>query len=211
MRTATLWAVSVLAVSACAGATLDVEDASRTDVGEPFRPAPPGPVAAEPQRDGDPDAGYQTLVDVGYVTCGIPAVMYDRVQGPAPEPLRLPGRTGSNVTMPYAFTRSISPRGVEIVAPNCLLCHAGQLRGEIVVGLGDHASDYTTDLATTARLGRGLTDDPAALAEFDYWYARASVVGRATILPSGVRRSSPRSGRPPPTTSPRCCSRTAIP
>src|SRR5262245_44357590 len=61
----------------------------------------PGPIAAEPQRDGDPEAGYRTLVNYGYVTCGIPWSAYSRVFGPAPAAYRLPGREGRNADLPY--------------------------------------------------------------------------------------------------------------
>ncbi len=182
MRAHVATIATVLGLAACGGAAAPlVLDAGR-DAGPPYVPGPPGPVAAEPQRDGDPAEGYSTLVNEGYVSCGIPSAIFDRVQGPAPPELRLPGRTGRNETLPFYFTASRSPRGVDIIAPNCLLCHAGALRGEIIVGLGNHASDYTTDLAQTARLGRGLSRDPIVLDEFDFWYARASVVGRHTVL-----------------------------
>jgi mono/diheme cytochrome c family protein len=174
-------AIATLALAAaCGGATATMDAGPDA----PFVPWPPGPVTSEPQRDGDPAAGYTTLVDYGYITCGIPRPIYERVQGPAPAHLRLPGRSAPNEPLPYFLTATTSPRGVEIVAPNCLLCHAGQLRGETIVGLGNHASDYTTDAASIARVGRSFARSAAELAEFDFWYARASVVSRNTLLPT---------------------------
>src|SRR5687767_225353 len=61
-------------------------------------PAASGRVAipAEPQRTGDPKAGYDTLVNGGYVSCGVPASIYRMAYGDAPSRLRLKGRRGLN-------------------------------------------------------------------------------------------------------------------
>ena len=41
--------------------------------------SPIGPVAAEPQRDGDAEAGYAALINAGYVGCGVPYSAYSQV------------------------------------------------------------------------------------------------------------------------------------
>jgi cytochrome c5 len=107
--------------------------------------SPVGPVEAEAQRAGDPQAGYDALLNNAYVTCGIPYSAYKRT-APAPSASQLlPGRKGRNAELPYNLTAHTTPRGVELVVPNCLTCHAGQFNGRIIVGLGDESADYTRD------------------------------------------------------------------
>ena len=40
---------------------------------------------------------------------------------------------GGHPRAAYAYNVSVNSRGVEIVAPNCLACHASHLRGQLVV------------------------------------------------------------------------------
>src|SRR5580693_4810287 len=96
-------------------------------------------IPADPQRAGDPATGYDTLVNGGYVSCGIPESFYTSVFPAAASSLRIPGRTGDNETLPYYYSAATSSEGVRVVSANCLTCHAGSVNGELVVGLG--ASD----------------------------------------------------------------------
>ena len=41
------------------------------------------PIPADPQRPGDPQAGYTALVNNGYVSCGVPYSLYTKVYGAA--------------------------------------------------------------------------------------------------------------------------------
>ena len=134
--------------------------------------SPVGPVAAEPQREGNADAGYATLVNAGYVGCGVPYSAYSQVFAPAPDPLRLPGRDGVNQEMPYNMTAFDTARGVKVVSPNCLQCHAETLRGELVIGLGNHTADYTDDLGDYAILSGALVTDPVEREEWQRWSDR---------------------------------------
>src|SRR5690349_2210639 len=109
--------------------------------GGPPLESDPGPIPAYPQRDGDAAAGWRALIENGYVGCGIPKSAYDQVFSPAPEWARL-DRGGANATMPYNFTAFRTAGGVEVVAPNCLQCHAETLNGQLVIGLGSHTRDY---------------------------------------------------------------------
>lgn len=104
-----------------------------------------GPVPAARQRPGSPEAGYDALVNNGYVSCGIPYSAYKKNAAPVPASRRLPGRRGRNAELPYNLTSHVTARGVEVVAPNCLTCHAAQFNGRLIVGLGDEALDFTRD------------------------------------------------------------------
>jgi mono/diheme cytochrome c family protein len=94
-------------------------------------------IAREPSREGDPARGYQNLVTGDYVGLGIPWRGFVAAMGPLEEKDKLPGRTGKNAMVPYSYNVHVNSRGVEIVAPNCLSCHATHLNGVLVVGLGN--------------------------------------------------------------------------
>src|SRR5262245_51129925 len=97
----------------------------------------PGEIPPYEQRDGDAEAGWQALIENGCVGCGVPLEAYQTVFGPAPVDARLPERGGLNATMPYNYTAFTATSGVDVVAPNCLQCHAERLNGELVIGLGN--------------------------------------------------------------------------
>lgn len=107
--------------------------------------AEPGPVASTPQRPGDPQAGYDVLVNGDYMTCGMPYSAWRRVSGRPRSVATLPGREGRNAEMPYFLTASEDAQGVEIVTNNCLYCHGGSFDGRLVIGLGNESLDFTAD------------------------------------------------------------------
>jgi cytochrome c5 len=137
-------------------------------------------IPAEPQRKGDPKAGYDTLVNGGYVSCGAPASVYRMAYGDAPARLRLKGRRGSNAKLSYDVTAVKTPRGVEVVTANCLGCHATPTPEGVIIGLGNSALDLTDDFATFATAAGLLVQNGAELAEWWRWSARVRAVGPYT-------------------------------
>lgn len=126
-----------LLLSAIAGCA---EDGTRTPT-----KAEPGPVPPTSQRAGDPESGYDVLVNGGYVTCGMPYAAWKRAS-PSTEPARtLADRKGVNAGVPYSLTVHENPRGVRIVSNNCLMCHGGRIEGELIIGLGNEWLDFTDD------------------------------------------------------------------
>jgi mono/diheme cytochrome c family protein len=122
-------------------------------------------VPATPQRPGDAGAGYAALVNAPYVACGMPFDAYRRL-APETDPADLlPGRTGRNAELPYFLTAHVNADGVEVVSSNCLVCHAGRIGDEVVVGLGDAFGDFTTDprglVTQVGRYVRGATEAAA--------------------------------------------------
>lgn len=154
-----------------------VPDAASPEVDAGPMLAPLGHIPEEPQLPGDPDAGYRALVNVGFLTCGIPRRVYDSVFGPAPAATRIPGREGPNEDLPYFFTSATGFTGTEIVSANCLGCHAGQFDGRLVIGLGDSSADFTIDAAGAARLARGLAEDELEEMELLKFIGRMRVAG----------------------------------
>jgi mono/diheme cytochrome c family protein len=133
-----------------------------------------------PQRSGDPKAGYDTLVNAGYVSCGVPWSIYRMAFGDAPANLRLPGRRGHNARLSYDVTALKTPRGVEVVTANCLGCHATPTENGVIIGLGNSALDLTEDFSTFATAAGLLVQNGGELAEWWRWSGRIRAVSPYT-------------------------------
>jgi mono/diheme cytochrome c family protein len=130
-----------------------------------------GVVPAAEQRPGDPEAGYRALVNAPYVSCGIPYNAYRRVApdvGPSP----LAGREGRNADLPYAATAHVNAEGIEIVSSNCLTCHAAEINGELIVGLGNEFADFTADPSRLALQAGTYVRGEAETAAWAHWADR---------------------------------------
>ena len=130
------------------------------------------PVPADPQRPGNAEAGYHTLVNAPYISCGIPYSVFSQVYGTVPPADRLPGRDGNNANLPYYLTWLRAPSGVELVTTNCLACHASKINGQLVVGLGNASSDFTDDGAAQAQAIGLFVKDPQERQEWQRWADR---------------------------------------
>ncbi|MBK6917807.1 MAG: c-type cytochrome [Deltaproteobacteria bacterium] len=152
---------------------------------------PPGPwddgwpIPAEPQTEGDPEAGWYQLTHEGYVSCGIPLSMWGLL---APfmsnftggEPL--PDRDGDNANIPYNWNVHVAGSGVKVVSQNCLTCHAGRFDGKLVIGLGDVDTDFTQRIDQLLELVP-TPDLPAGdLDELSKFLDRLKVLGPYTTM-----------------------------
>jgi mono/diheme cytochrome c family protein len=166
------------------GTTSSTGDAE-SSTGAPLPPPGPWdqgwPIPETPQVPGDPVAGREALLSAGYVTCGVPYVLFPLAKPflgdfAAGEPL--PGRTGKNAEVPYNWTVHTPKSGVEIASFNCLECHAGRFNGELVVGLGVTEADFTSvpmgDLVDNLPI---LDIFPGALGEIEKFAGRYKAVG----------------------------------
>ncbi|MGF1502220.1 MAG: hypothetical protein ACFBSD_10425 [Paracoccaceae bacterium] len=146
--------------------------------------SPLGEVVAAEQRPGDPEAGYRALVNEAYVSCGIPADAYARVADLDGGP-RLPGREGRNAELPYALTAHRNEDGVEIVSNNCLTCHAAEINGELIVGLGNEFGDFTQDPRRLVLQSGNFVRGAAETRAWEHWADRiegiAPYVQTATV------------------------------
>ncbi|MEM6944129.1 MAG: hypothetical protein AAF565_10315 [Pseudomonadota bacterium] len=145
----------------------DVRSAS----GDRFR-SPLGEVAVTEQPDGDPVEGYRALVNEAYVSCGMPYAAYTRVLGGVELANALPGREGRNAELPYAMTAHVNDEGVEIVSNNCLTCHAAEINGELIVGLGNEFGDFTTDPRRLTLQAGNFVRGEAETAAWAHWADR---------------------------------------
>ncbi|PRQ03892.1 hypothetical protein [Enhygromyxa salina] len=125
------------------------------ETGEPSCLGAPGPwdlgwaIPDPPELNGDPTAGEWALLHEDYVSCGVPYDMFmlgKGLLGTYADGQPLPWRDGKAATLPYNWNLVVSEGGTELAAMNCLTCHAGQLNGELVIGLGRHDADFTQDL-----------------------------------------------------------------
>lgn len=135
-----------------------------------------GFVPAEPQRPGDPEAGYDALINTAYVTCGIPYSAYKRSDTYRPPEYDLPGRKGRNAELPYNQTFYQKEDGTELVVSNCLGCHGGVFNGELIVGLGNETADFTRDfVASVERVGVYVQGEQET-AEWRRWADRITAI-----------------------------------
>lgn len=107
-------------------------------------PAGEKPVYIEPseQRTGDATKGYEYLIAGDYIRSGIPYSYFTLLNGK--DKSNLLNRTAKNATVSEGYNVVNAPNGVEIVAPNCLQCHAERFEGKLYVGLGSNSSDFST-------------------------------------------------------------------
>lgn len=138
--------------------------------------AEPGPVSPAEQRPGDPEVGYDVLVNGGYVTCGIPYSAWARAARPPESTPTLPDRAGRNADMPYYLTAHGNEQDVEIVSTNCLLCHGGVLNDELIIGLGNESLDFTEDPREAVDAVGAYVSGDAATAAWRKWGARITAM-----------------------------------
>ena len=97
------------------------------------------------QRIGNAEVGYEYLISGDYMSSGIPYDAY--IRGFGEDKTNLLNRTGDNANIPHNYTTVTASNGVRVVSPNCMSCHAGFINDNLIVGLGNHAADYTVNRA----------------------------------------------------------------
>ena len=81
------------------------------------------------QRAGDPEKGYNYLVQGSYIVSGVPLEFYRISRPPGKGRIK---RDGDNATLPFHYTAVTAPNGVRVVTSNCLRCHAQEIGGKFV-------------------------------------------------------------------------------
>lgn len=137
-----------------------------------------GTVPAYPQRPGDPQKGFDALINRAVVTCGLPYSAYIRAKrsGGAESGSQFPGRTGRNAELPYGLTAHRAPSGVELVTSNCLVCHATEIDGKLVMGLGNAFLDMTQDPLAAVEAAGAYVSGKAETAEWRRWADRIAAI-----------------------------------
>ena len=126
-------------------------------------------IASTPQLlEGNPDSGFYYLVRGAYLGTGLPYdIMKSRV-----EKDREAFAASNGLATPYGFAVFESAYGVEVMNGTCFSCHAGEVNGELVLGLGNSLNDNQTSLELPAKLmnwqvRRKYKRDTATLKSFD--------------------------------------------
>ena len=104
------------------------------------------PDVGEKSTAPSPARGRKVLLNRSYLKVGVPVTLVDALRTPVFDPqdelARLGDREGINESVPNGYAgRWLND--VPVVAENCLLCHAGPLRGEWLIGLGNSFLDAT--------------------------------------------------------------------
>ncbi len=166
----------LLCLAGCAADDSSQSDANTADTVATV-PLPGIVLQGDSQRVGDPALGYKHLVNSDYVRCGVPYSAYKAAFGNVDLGPKLPGREGLNADLPFMSTAFKTDSGVDVVAPNCLTCHAEMLEGKLVVGLGTVTQDFTIDLTAVAALSGLLVKDGPEKEEWKKWNSRVQAVG----------------------------------
>ena len=150
-------------------------------------------------RDTQPSAarGRELLLNRSYLKVGVPVALVDAVSKPRLTPTDelapVPGRSLFNSAIPLGYSGKMLG-DVPVVAENCLLCHAGPLQGQWVIGLGNSILDATLpadDPLVDYPQARALGATPEELRTLEAWvkyqrdltpYDRAPVTGLVPAL-----------------------------
>jgi len=105
------------------------------------QPDQPQYIPASPQRIGDAAKGYTYLTTGDYVKGGIPYNTFIKFVGK--DTSNLLERSGYNANVSHEYTVVVAPNGEELVAPNCMQCHAQVFNGELQMGMGNTFVDFS--------------------------------------------------------------------
>ncbi len=100
-----------------------------------------------PDREAQASAarGRRLLLNKSYLKVGVPirltSVLYPIQLAASDDAVMLGGRDWLNDLLPTGYTGRVLGPGVPAATENCLLCHAGTLRGSVVMGLGNAQVD----------------------------------------------------------------------
>ncbi|MES2649754.1 MAG: hypothetical protein V4717_22945 [Bacteroidota bacterium] len=106
---------------------------------------------------GNPDSGYQYLVNGDYLKSGFPYSFFRKAG--VKEKTNFLKRSGINQNIPYDYTAIKAPNGELVVAPNCLQCHAQRMGDSLILGLGNTLFDFSMPM-----YGSSLIAEKIALA-----------------------------------------------
>lgn len=116
----------------------------------PFEVIEPTVIPFQQQYPGNADTGYWYLIEGDYLKSGIPYSLFKR--SGISEKENYLGRHSDAATIPYNYNLIKAPNGEQIVAPNCLFCHAQKMGDSLIIGLGNSFSDYTSSQEGTMKM-----------------------------------------------------------
>lgn len=108
------------------------------------------------QTGGDAAQGLEYLINGDYIGSGVPLTFYGDRFSVRDTVLN---RKGINANLPHVLTAFTAANGVEVMSGNCFTCHSAAINGQIILGLGNHLSDYDknwSQMASLVNLGMKL-------------------------------------------------------
>jgi len=93
------------------------------------------------QRTGDAKKGYEYLVTGDYLKSGVPLDFFTMALGK--DNNNFLKREGLNASVSHEYTVVKAKNGENVVAPNCLQCHAQVFDNKLYIGLGNTFIDFT--------------------------------------------------------------------
>ncbi len=104
-------------------------------------PTKPVYIPESKQRTGDVAAGYTYLTTGDYVKGGIPYDFFLLALSKSKK--NYLNRDGLNAGVSHEYTVVKAANGENIVAPNCMQCHAQVFEGKLYMGMGNSFADFT--------------------------------------------------------------------
>ena len=98
-------------------------------------------IPASLQRGGDAAKGYQYLITGDYLKSGLPYGYFNLLNGK--DKHNYLNRTGKNATVPHGYNVIRNEKGIDVVVPTCLQCHAQLMNDSLIVGLGNTYLDFS--------------------------------------------------------------------
>lgn len=98
-------------------------------------------IPASPQRDGNAAEGYRYLTTGDYVKGGIPYDFF--LIGIGKLKKKYLEREGLNANVSHEYTVVKASNGENVVAPNCMQCHAQVFDSTLYIGLGNTFIDFS--------------------------------------------------------------------
>ena len=139
---------------------------------------------------GDPAAGWDVLRYGDFVGAGVPADLWFSLPARGADPENLLQRVGPSADLQRSYNLFAAENGVEVVGGiTCMGCHAGEVDGTFVPGLGDPRVDFSSDvgarlfpLVESLLATRYGDDSPEAEAAAPF-VRGGKVVAPATVTP----------------------------
>jgi mono/diheme cytochrome c family protein len=107
-------------------------------------------IVPAPQAQGDPQKGWEYLVYGDYIGSGIPMAVLGRFYKGYRDTVF--HRSGPSGGMEYSRNVFSHANGTLVFSGNCFTCHAGQLQGRVIPGLGNTLDDYSPNQALQVKL-----------------------------------------------------------
>lgn len=112
----------------------------------------PVSIPSEKQRNGDAKKGFKYLTTGDYIKSGIPYDFF--LMGMGKLKNNYLKREGLNANISHEYTVVKASNGENLVAPNCMQCHAQVFDNVLIIGLGNTFIDFTNNQKLNAQ---GLT------------------------------------------------------